>query len=112
MAIHACNSAIGRQKEKGWDSKVILLLYTELETSLGYVRPHLKQTKKKCNFQNTVENKKLTAGKRQVQTDFDVFQREEVQYLDIETNVKGRKEQSFHCSSWKLCLQMKGMCLS
>lgn len=68
--------------------------------------------KKKCNFQNTVENKKLTAGKRQVQTDFDVFQREEVQYLDIETNVKGRKEQSFHCSSWKLCLQMKGMCLS
>lgn len=34
----------------------------------------------------------MTAGKRWIQTDFNVFQRGKVQCLDIETNVKGRKK--------------------
>lgn len=59
-------------------------------------QPGLHETlseKKNYNFQNTVERlKKLTAGKRWIQTDFNVFQRGKVQCLDIETNVKGRKK--------------------
>lgn len=78
-------------------------------------QPELYETlsQKKKNSQNKVEQIKIQLHKKKdkTQTHSDVFQVENVQYLDIETNVKGRKEQSFDCSSRTLHLQMKRMCL-